>query len=104
MSKHQPVEVVRAYADNVDGLDIKRFYVPGCTITSKCPKCGETDEMDLEQDYLSYPSLDKPTEVLFRCASANGCETEWTGLVQVSVEIKVVAHAHMAPEQTGGVK
>lgn len=96
----QPVEVVRTQgAEQSEGLDIKRFYVPGCKITSKCPKCGATVEKDLGQHYLSYPSLDKPTEVDFYCDDdRGGCDNEWTGLVQVSIEIKAVAPGPALPE------
>lgn len=91
----QPVEVVRTQGAKAEELDIKRFYVPGYTITSKCPRCGATAENNLEREYLSYPSLSEPTEVSFGCN--DDCDTSWSGLVQVSVEVRAVA-----PEQAGG--
>lgn len=94
MSTHHPVEVTRAQGTKAEGLDVKRFYLPGCTLTSKCPKCGKTATNDMADTYLSYPSLDEPTEVAFGC---DDCDDTWEGLVQVSVEIKPVT-----PEQTGG--
>lgn len=65
----------------------KRFCVPGIRIKDKCPKCGAKWEMDLGDDYLSYPRIGAPYQISGYC-SDDACQTEWTvGSVVVGITI-----------------
>lgn len=48
-------------------LDVKRFYIPGVKIESKCPKCGTKYVKDLERDYFFEPSVNQPQDFHFEC-------------------------------------
>ncbi len=47
-------------------VDVKRFYIP-FSFVSKCPKCGIEKEIDLSQDYLSYPTLNCEHDIYVYC-------------------------------------
>jgi hypothetical protein len=44
--------------------EIKRFYFPAI-LTSNCPECGEEVVKDGRNQYISWPSFNKPQEVHF---------------------------------------
>ena len=44
---------------DVCDLDIKRCYLP-IVITDTCPKCGAEVSKHLDNDYVSYPKVNKP--------------------------------------------
>jgi len=54
-------------------IEVKRFYVP-VIIKAKCPKCKKEIENDYSQDYLSYPTANKPMETYFYCED---CDEEF---------------------------
>jgi hypothetical protein len=65
-------------------LEIKRFYVTGLALSDDCPNCGKAVKIDLEEDYISYPSIGRPTPVHFYCP----CDTEWERNVIVNLTLK----------------
>lgn len=67
-------------------LNVKRFYVPGYVLSSKCPKCKLAQERDLGENYLSYPKTGEPLALCFYCEP---CEENWEEhvVVRVSVEL-----------------
>lgn len=64
-------------------IDVKRWYSPYLLI-SKCAQCGHRNELDLTDDYLSYPSIDEPHEVYFFC---DKCEHEYEEKIVIKMEI-----------------
>lgn len=65
-------------------LDIKRLYLP-FEIKTECPKCKTETVRDLEQEYLSYPSIGKPEDVHFYC---DECDHEWGEKIILEISIK----------------
>ncbi len=43
-------------------LDVKRCYLP-FIVTAKCPKCGLLVQKHVDNDYLSYPVINKPFDM-----------------------------------------
>jgi hypothetical protein len=64
-------------------IGVKRFYVPGVVLKSKCPQCGKEAEKDLGDDYLSYPATNTPIYV-----SMYDGEHEWTVRIIVRVTVE----------------
>jgi hypothetical protein len=69
-------------------IDEKRLYLPGITVTDKCPKCGKKATEDLESEYLSYPTAGVPFDLGLVCRDEK-CSTEWS--VRVKLVIRLVA-------------
>lgn len=44
----------------------KRQHLDGVVLTKEC-KCGEIIEVDLEKDYLSYPTIGYESDVYLYC-------------------------------------
>ena len=65
-------------------IDVKRFYIPGTIIQDHCPECKHLNELDLEDQYLSYPKVGEPEGLYFHC---DECEHEWQP--EIIIEIKV---------------
>jgi len=65
-------------------FEAKRFNFP-CVITSKCPECGEKNEQDLNDDYLSYPMINAEQGVGFYC---DECDEEWDELIVIGITAK----------------
>lgn len=53
--------------------EVKRFYLPA-KVETECPKCGAKVEMDYEQDYLSYPPINKTFDETFYCENEHEFE------------------------------
>ena len=68
-----------------DELDVKRFYMPGIVLKSKCPKCGASCEIDLSQEYLSYPTVNKPFDHLIYC---DECDHEWEERLILKIKLE----------------
>ena len=79
-------------ADKITGLadgqtiNCKRFYLPGVTIETECPTCGQKYVTDLGRDYLMYPLVNKPYEHYYYCGE---CDIEWSVpiLLKISLEL-----------------
>lgn len=67
----------------------KRFYIPGCKITSYCPDCGRKWVRDLGNDYLSCPVFGGTEEVSFCCEgwSGEGCGAEWSEYIVLNLSV-----------------
>lgn len=63
----------------------KRTYLPGITIKSTCPKCGEPWQRNMKHDYLSYPVVDAPVNAYGYCGK---CEHEWPVMVVVRMTLE----------------
>lgn len=50
---------------------IKRCYVEGAIIKTKCPNCGNKLETDLSENYLSYPEIGKKTTIWLYCENCD---------------------------------
>lgn len=75
-------------------IDVKRFYVPGVTIHTECPKCGSQKQLDLGDDYLSHPVAGSPERVGFYCESETEgpekyCNTEWDVKVILDITVRL---------------
>ena len=66
-------------------LDVKRFHLP-IKIYVECPNCFITHAVDLEDSYLSYPTLNKKIEQYCNC---NECDTEFEFDITLKVSEEV---------------
>lgn len=60
------------YSQESFGADEKRFYIPGAIIEHKCT-CGKTITYDMEEHYLSYPTVNGNNKIHIYC---DDCGTE----------------------------
>ena len=74
-------------------LPIKRFYAP-YVIESNCPTCGKLADRDLSSNYIMYPTLGEPIEILMYCYDDDGDESlycdEWAIQVQLDIKVKAI--------------
>lgn len=54
-------------------LEVKRFYLP-VKIERDCPDCGTKCVLDLDSNYLSYPTVNKKEQGHCYC---DVCDTEF---------------------------
>ena len=66
-------------------LEIKRFYLP-IKFSVNCPHCGASNEKDFDDDYLSYPTINKKEAVYMCC---DNCDDEYEFDVCLSVGLEV---------------
>ena len=62
-------------------LDIKRFYLDGLDIDIICPKCKNKYKFN---DYLSFPQINKKTEINLWCEK---CDNEWEENIIININI-----------------
>ena len=67
----------------------KRTYLP-FIVKDACPKCGVKSEVDLSDEYLSYPTLGEPTPVYCVCEK---CSHEWSVMVVVGYTLTLAPMA-----------
>jgi len=65
----------------------KRFYLTGIKIEAICPNCGEKIVRDLGDDYLSYPTVNKPINIGMYCCE---CDGEFSFKGELELNLKVV--------------
>lgn len=65
-------------------IDVKRFYLEGIKMTSKCPKCGKEAIFDGDSDYLSYPKANEIDTVCFYCGN---CDDDWLEKIKLKISI-----------------
>lgn len=63
-------------------VDVKRFYLPGTTISDICPKCQKRCEYDLGDHYLSYPSANET--ISFNCY-CDDCNFDWSVAIKLHI-------------------
>lgn len=69
-------------------IDQKRFYLPGVTIISDCPKCRRSQTKDLGQHCIYYGgNLNGENKIYFYCEE---CEegAEWNVIIFLDVSVK----------------
>ena len=66
-------------------LGVKRLYVP-FKVKFNCPHCNSKLKIDLSQDYLSYPTVNKFEEQPVYC---EGCEQESFFDLKLTMKIEV---------------
>jgi len=54
-------------------LSVKRFYLP-VKIERNCPSCNNKCKVDLDSNYLSYPTVNQKEQIYFCC---NECDQEF---------------------------
>jgi hypothetical protein len=64
-------------------IDCKRFYIKGLVVTTICPSCNQELIFDGNNDYLSYPDVNKTTNIHFYC---NECDNK----TSVKVKLKIL--------------
>lgn len=75
---------------NVFRSDEKRFYLPGCVVRSKCPKCGEMVDEDLGERYLMNPHFNTTEKVhFFHDHDGSECWAEWDVDVVLILEVEL---------------
>ena len=66
-------------------IPVKRFYIP-VEIKEKCPKCKTICSVNLDDNYLSYPSVNHKEVLEVYC---DKCDDEFTICITLELEIKV---------------
>lgn len=63
---------------------VKRFYMP-FILKEKCKTCGKELIIDLNNDYLYYPSYNQAIEINFYC---DDCEKTTCKKIELNIDIK----------------
>lgn len=69
-------------------IGVKRFCLP-LIIRRACPKCGEECKLDLEQNYLSYPTVNKREVLNFYCTECK-LDFEVDSILSIFLEVEKV--------------
>jgi hypothetical protein len=78
-------------------LEIKRLYVPGVVLSGTCPKCEKVNNVDLGNQYLSYPKVDEPHDYGFYC---EGCGHEWNRKIMVTLKVELLPEVSHRERET----
>lgn len=71
-------------------VDVKRLYLPGYVIKTKCPKCGVAHKIDLGHDsYLSFPQSGARFDI-HACCYEDACMAEFYVPVKLTVSLELV--------------
>lgn len=93
MKQHQVTITKRKVRSEAIELEVKRFYVPGHVLKTKCPKCGSKYERDFGDEYLSYPTAGVTFSEHLCCYAQKDdgsyCEHEWE--VDLRLDITLTA-------------
>ena len=72
-------------------LPIKRMYLPGTKVKSKCPKCSKEQVWDGDTNYLFYPVVGAPEKVYFHCDEGHEEDyAEWFEKIRLSITVEVL--------------
>ncbi len=74
----------RMEAEGDGEIEVKRFSLP-IVIKVNCPKCETLNEYDFNDNYLSYPTLNKPESIEIYCI---GCEDYFSHNVTLKIAIE----------------
>lgn len=70
-------------------LGVRRFYMPGVTVRSRCPKCSRAWRRKMSEDYFPYPTAGEPFPL--RCYCRDGsCGHEWNVMLRLDVTLSAV--------------
>lgn len=67
-------------------IDAKRFYIDK-VVKKKCPNCKKKVVRDFNDEYLSYPVLNKAMNISFWCSN---CDYSWPEKFILKVELEEV--------------
>lgn len=70
---------------NTSSIDVKRFYLP-LTIKLTCPKCNTVNDHNLNDNYLSYPTINNPEDIGVYCKK---CEDYFNASITLKIAIEV---------------
>lgn len=68
-------------------IDVKRFYLPGCTLSGVCPNCKKAFERDFGSRYLAYPKANESFDVFLWCSE---CDHEWVVAMRLNVTLELL--------------
>jgi len=68
-------------------IAVKRLYLHGVFFEECCEACGCTINIDLGENYLSYPVVGMGEEVYYCCGS---CGEDGSMFVEVNISVKKV--------------
>lgn len=66
-------------------IEVKRFYLP-VKFDIQCPHCGAINPIDLESQYLSYPTVNKKESEYREC---DHCDKEFEFDIKVEVGVEI---------------
>lgn len=67
-------------------MGVKRLYLHGVKLYTKCPKCKVPTVKNLSEDNFYYPKINQPIESYFYCSS---CENEWNEKIILKVGVEI---------------
>ena len=71
-------------------IEVKRFHVP-FKIVGNCPECGDDFEVNYEQDYLSYPTVNAEMPLdLYHYSEKKGEDCEFTVKVRLMLSMVIM--------------
>lgn len=73
-------------------VEVKRFYVP-LKFSAECPFCGRDSELDLEDQYLSYPTIGAVETVEVHCGNED-CAAFERAIARGEYSLSLVARMH----------
>jgi len=79
-----PLKVTSAASGKMIESGEKRFYLPGASIETECPKCQVPFKEDFAKDYFSYPPFNVPFNYGLYCGA---CGHEWNVSLQINVSL-----------------
>lgn len=66
-------------------IDVKRFYFP-FKFDAPCPKCLCIVHQDFNRDYISFPEVNKESDLDMYC---DECDYEWVVKYKIGMSIEV---------------
>jgi len=68
--------------------DTKRFYIPDVVLTAKCPECHAPWEMNLSDEYFSYPTFNDRWVRVGYCQNEDDCGVEFEYAVRINITVE----------------
>ena len=78
------MDIEKIKIEKGSSIDVKRFYLPGVEITTKCPKCGEEIKY-FGEDYLSYPIVGEIETLALYCSN---CDINFLIDAKLNIELE----------------
>ncbi len=74
---------------------VKRFYIPGLSVSDTCPACGNTVVHDLSKDphYIGYPTFGEEFDYGFYCPEdgyGKHCGQSWSVRMKLVVTLEMI--------------
>jgi hypothetical protein len=75
----------------VSGLVLdKRQYLNGVVFYATCPDCGRTNEVDLGENYLSYPVVGEEERGYFLCSYCDEGQMYFVGQIDMTFTLTAI--------------